>query len=251
MPAEVVDALVEGTHRPLDSEAAAGAAASGASSGRAERAKKRKMSTIVPSDESALEPEVRADVVGAEREQEPDRAEQHRAGAAEAALEQDDRGHVRRPARVPPRRLVDAHRVAADRRGEHLARGVRDEVRPRQPPEALLHPLRAHQPLPAKRHGQGRADHDRDGEREPPRVRVERACRRSRGCRSSRRGSRARAPSGGASAPIRTERFMRRSGACTRRTASTASRMSSSACAGESGSESTSSPARSATGSGG
>ena len=39
--------------------------------------------------------------------------------------------------------------------------------------------------------------------------------------------------------------------AWTRRTASTASRMSSSECAGESGSESTSSPARSATGSGG
>ena len=94
-------------------------------------------------DERALEPEVGADVVVADREHEADRAEQHRRGPAEAALDEDDRRQVARATGVPLRGLEDPHRVAADRRRQDLAGGVRDEVRPRQPPEPVDDPLRA------------------------------------------------------------------------------------------------------------
>ena len=148
MTTEVVDARVERAERALDAEPAeerprALQQRPGGAGEEEEDQDER------AEDERALQPEVGVDVVGPDREEEADRTEEDRARAAEAALQQDDRRDVRRPAAVAPRRLVDAHCVAADRGREHLARRVRDEVRAGEPPEGVVHPLRAHQPLPA------------------------------------------------------------------------------------------------------
>ena len=130
--------------------------------------------------------------------------------------------------------------------------GVRDEVRARQPGDGLVHAARGEQPLPApghRRHGDERQRRPRattHGTLAEPRM-----CERLAevdlrgGCR------RRRAPRRAASATTRSGRFIRRERSWTRRSAATASRMSSSECAGESGSDSTSAPARSVTGSGG
>ena len=56
--------------------------------------------------------------------------------AAEPALEHDRPRHDRGAPGMPPRRLDDAHRVAAERRRQHLTRRVRDEVRAREPAAA-------------------------------------------------------------------------------------------------------------------
>ena len=201
-------------------------------------------------DERTLEPEIRADVVVADRQHEPDSAEQHRCRAAEPSLERHDRGQVGRAAGVAPGRLVDADRVSADRSRQDLARRVGHEIRAREPAEAVVDPLRLEQPLPAQRHRQHRADHDRDRKREPPRVRVLEGRPRlveidlpdeipdGKACEGDRGADSEQAPRGHAVCR-----------SWIRRNASRTSRMSSSEWAGESGSESTSSPARSATGS--
>src|SRR5581483_11882153 len=203
-------------------------------------------------DEGELDPEVGADVVAADREHEPDRREGEGRRAAERALEQHrprDRPTV---AGVPPRRLEDPHRVAADRGREDLAGRVRREVRPRQPRQPVVDAAAGEQLLPAPRHRQHGDDHDRDRPEEVADVRAAEDVERladvdlpddvdgAEAGDDERRDDADRAPS---HAPVNA--------ACTRRSASIASWMSCSECAAESGSENTSAPARSATGSGG
>src|SRR5438105_2338148 len=172
---------------------------------------------------------------------EPDRErplEQHRAG---------DRPAV---PRVAPCRLEDPGGVAADRRGEHLADHVRDEVRADEPRKSVLDALRPEQPLPAPGHRPHGHDHDRERGDEvgqpcvrelvPGAVEVDlRDEVRDREPRHDERAEDAQRPSHA------------RNPAWTRWSAAITSATSSSEWAGESGSESTSSPARSATGSGG
>ena len=170
--AEVVDALVERPQRALEPEAhEQGRARGRAGAGRSARRRGRTART----SPGRTRPRARGtpDVVAADREDEADRAEQDGRGTAERPLEEDDRGDVARAPGVAARRLPDPHGVAADRGRQDLPRGVRDEVRPRQPGERVLDPLRGEQPLPAQRHRQRRHDHDRDREREPPRIGVE------------------------------------------------------------------------------
>ena len=259
MAAVVVDAVVERPQRPLDAHA------------HEQRAQTREQRARRPGEEDdeeqdgaeherSLEPEVGADVVAADCEHEPDRPEQHRGGAAEPPLDEDDRGEVAGAARVPLGGLEDPHRVAADGRRQDLAGGVRDEVRARQPPEMLDDPLRRQQPAPPHRHGQSGHDHDRDRQGEPPEVGRREDVPRlldvdlEEDVRDRQRRQREpdRDPHG--SPHVGEARYLGRphaeNRACARRTASTASRMSSSEWAGESGNESTSPPARSATGSG-
>ena len=203
-----------------------------------------------PDHERAFDPEVGADVVAAEREQEPERAEQDRRSAAERTLEQHDRGDRAEPRRVAPRGLEDPHGIAADRGRQDLPRRVRDEVGARQPRQALAHPLRGQQPPPALGHRDHRQRHDRDREQEPPRARVrdhlgrltdvdlpDEVGDREGGEEQRRRDAEPTAHAWAASR-IRPR-------------ASITSAMSPSECAGESGSERISSPARSATGSDG
>ena len=206
-------------------------------------------------DERELDPEIRADVVFAERKREAHGGQGERGRASEGALEQHRAGDRPSPPRVAPGRLEDPRRVAAHGRRQHLPRGVADEVRPRQPTQPLVDRARLEQPLPAPRHGQHRHRHDRHRRRQPPVIRlgedvdglveidlpddVGEAQARD----DERRGDPHAAPLRHASLPVNR--------ACTRNRASIASAMSSSEWAGESGSDSTSSPARSATGSGG
>ena len=117
-------------------------------------------------DEQAFDPEIRADVVAADREHEPDRCEHERHRAADRPLEQHRAGDRRAEARVPARRLVDPRRVAADGGRQHLPDRVGDVVGARQPAERVLDPARAQQQLPApglRRHRDHR-QHRREGE---------------------------------------------------------------------------------------
>ena len=151
---------------------------------------------------------------------------------------------------MSPGGLEDAHRVAADRGRQDLAGRVRDEVRAGEPAEPVGDAARGEQQLPAPRHRQDRDEHDSGRREQVAEVRVGDHARRlgdvdlpeqvggAETGDEERRGDAQRA----AHPPKR---------ACTARSASIASRMSSSECAGESGSERTSAPARSATGSGG
>ena len=139
-------------------------------SGRAERENIRKASTNVSEHEGALDPEVGADVVAADRQQEADGAEEHRRRAAERPLEQDDRGDRAEPLAVAARGLEDPDGVAADRGGQDLAGRVGDEVRPGQPRQPLVHALRPEQAAPALGHRHDGEGHDRDREQEPPRL---------------------------------------------------------------------------------
>ena len=123
-------------------------------------------------DEDALEPQVGGHVVLADREQEADRAERDRRRAAEPALEQDGAGDDGRSARVAPRRLHDADRVASERGRKHLPGRVRDEVGTGQPRHALVDRVRGEQPAPAQREHRNGADHDHDRQREPGEIRV-------------------------------------------------------------------------------
>ena len=148
------------------------------------------------------------------------------------------------------RRLVDARRVAADRRRQHLADGVGDEVRTGEPGQAFVDATRTEQLLPAPGH---RKDRDEDQERrhqDPLLIGAaedvqrltdvdleEDVADRERRNDERRREAQARAH------PAKR--------AWTRRRAAIASLTSSSEWAGENGSESTSEPARSVTGSGG
>ena len=125
-----------------------------------------------PEHEHAFEPQVAAHVVLPDREQEPDRSEGHRRRASDAALEEHGPRDDRRPPRMPPRRLDDADRVAAERRREHLTGRVCDEVRAREPGHALEDVVRSEEPAPAQREHRDGDDHDRHGECEPREVRV-------------------------------------------------------------------------------
>ena len=122
--------------------------------------------------EGALDPEVGADVVAADRQQEADGAEEHRRRPAERPLEEDDRGDRAEPLAVATRGLEDPDGVAADRGGQDLAGGVGDEVRPGQPRQPLVHALRLEQAAPALGHRHDGQRHDRNREQEPPRTRV-------------------------------------------------------------------------------
>jgi hypothetical protein len=121
--AKAVNPLVDGSDRPLDAQEAqerlrpSEQRPCGAREQRHCEHERRR-------DEDALDPQVGAHVVPPDREREPDRGERQGRRAAERALEQDDARHPPRLARVPPRRLQNPQRVAADRRREYLARRV-------------------------------------------------------------------------------------------------------------------------------
>ncbi len=123
-------------------------------------------------DEHALEPQVCAHVVAAYREQESDRAEEHRRRAADAPLEEHRSGHVGRPSRVATHRVDHAHRVSPERRRQQLPGGVRDEVGAGEPGQMLDDPVRAKEPAPAQReHGDGQ-HHDQGRDEEPAEARL-------------------------------------------------------------------------------
>src|SRR3954452_1815687 len=84
-------------------------------------------------DERQLDPEVAPDVVLPDREREADRGENERRDAAERTLEQNRPGCGTAGSLVPARGLVDPRRVAAERRRQHLACRVADEVRSDEP----------------------------------------------------------------------------------------------------------------------
>src|SRR5919198_3477453 len=244
-----VDALVDGPQRPVDPEPREDRDHSGERPARG-AGEERHAEHDRPDDERGLDPEVGAHVVAADGEREPERSEDQRRRTAERSPEQH--GPRDRPS-VPgmaPRRLEDARGVAADRRGEHLADHVRDEIRPHEPRKSVLHALRAQEPLPAPRHRPDGDDHDRErgqevadpsvGQLVPGATEVDlphQVCDREPG--DDERPGDAQQPSHPANR------------AWTRWRAAITSATSSSEWAGESGSESTWSPARSATGSGG
>ena len=86
-----------------------------------------------PDDERGLDPDVRADAVATDREQEADRGERDGRCSSERTLEQHGPGDGAGVPGMPLGALVDAHRVAADRRRQDLPGGVRREVRPDEP----------------------------------------------------------------------------------------------------------------------
>jgi hypothetical protein len=122
--------------------------------------------------EDSLEPEVRAHVVRADRQQEADRAEEHRRSPAQASLEEHRPGDHRGAPRMPAPGLDNPDRVAAERRRKDLAGRVGDEVRPREPGQALVDAVRLEQPSPSPGEAGDRDHHDRDRQREPRDVRV-------------------------------------------------------------------------------
>src|SRR5574340_939243 len=125
-----------------------------------------------PEDEEPLDPEVRADVVVADREDEADRAEDNGRGPPEPALQDDRASHDGRASGMATRRLDDANGVAADRRRQDLPRGVRDEVRAGEPAEPLQDAVRREQAPPPGREDRDRQHHDRDREDEPAEARL-------------------------------------------------------------------------------
>ena len=111
MAAKVVDAVVERAHRLLDPQAHEQRPRTpkqrpGAAGEEQEGEKER------PEDEQPLEPQVRADVVVADREHEPDRAEQHRPSPAERRA-RGARSRVMSPTRPGWRRDVSKMRIAS------------------------------------------------------------------------------------------------------------------------------------------
>src|SRR5215831_1601756 len=151
---------------------------------------------------------------------------------------------------MTPRRLVDARRVAADRGREDLPDGVRDEVRAREPGEALVDAARTQQQLPAPDHRDDR-DEDQEGrQRDPRRARVPNDVERLADvdlqqdvADGDTRDDEGRDQADAAAHPVKRS--------CTRCSAAIASPTSASEWAGENGSDRTSAPARSVTGSGG
>ena len=247
--AEVLDAVVERAQRALEPDARAAARrreqrprASARRTGREhERAE----------DERALEPEVGADVVAADREQEADGAEQHRRRAAERALEQDDRGIA--PTRPGWRREVSRIRTASPPIEVGRTWPAVYETKYARVSQATA------RGSPAPRAATASAGHRHDGE-----VMIATASRNHRESRRARTShgladvdlpdevARSREPVNDKRRRRRGgPRFMRREPAWIAPEASIASRMSSSECAGDRGSDRTSSPARSATGSDG
>ena len=73
---------------------------------------------------------------------------------------------------MSPCRLDDADRVPSERRREHLAGRVRDEVGTSQPRDALVDRMRGEQPPPAQREHRDGRGHDHDRQREPGEVRI-------------------------------------------------------------------------------
>src|SRR5207244_6492390 len=139
----------------------------------------------------------------------------------------------------------------ADRRRQHLPGGVRREVGSGEPAEVVLDPAPGEEPLPAPGHRQNGDDHDPDRAEEVAEpgiaehvdgladVDLPEDVGGAKAGHDERRRDADRPPPH----PLND--------ACTRRSASIASWMSRSECAGEIGSDSTSAPARSATGSSG
>ena len=84
-------------------------------------------------DEEHLDPEIRPDRVAPDREQQPHPGEHQGHRTADRPLEEDRAGDRRDLARVAAGRLEDPRGVTADRRRQHLADGVGDEVGARQP----------------------------------------------------------------------------------------------------------------------
>src|SRR4029453_13015046 len=123
-------------------------------------------------DEDPLDPEVDVDVVLADRKGEPDRCKQERRRAADRALEHHRAGDRAGVAGMAAGGLENARRVATDRRREHLARGVGDEVGARQPAQPFVDALRIEQPFPPKGHRPRRCQGDFLGGEEPPDART-------------------------------------------------------------------------------
>ena len=142
MPPVVVDALVEVAQRRLQPQPLEERLRPAKQRPRRAR-EEQEPEHERPEHEHAFEPQVAAHVVFADREQEPDRSEGHRRRASDAALEEHGPRDDRRPPRMPSRGLDDADRVAAERRREHLTGRVCDEVRAREPGNALEDVVRA------------------------------------------------------------------------------------------------------------
>src|SRR5215203_828193 len=201
-------------------------------------------------DEERFDPEVRAHVVVADGKGEADCRQDQRRRTSDRALEENCRGPGVPVARMTARRLVDANRVAADRGRQDLAGRVRHEVGTREPAQSVLDTLRAEQQLPAPGHREDRHDHQEERKQQVPRIRVADHAQRAAEVdlpdqvRGTEPGDEQRQSDADGAAAHRLNE------ACTRPSAATTSAMSSSECAGESGSERISPPARSATGSG-
>ena len=146
----MVHALVE-RRTAAPAGGAPGAADVGRSSGRAERAKNRKARTSVPKTKTPSTQRYALTSYCADREQEADRAERHGRRAAQPSLEEDGARDDRRPPGMPTRRLDDPHRIAAERRRKDLSGRVGDEVRARQPRQALVDAVCARGAAPAQR----------------------------------------------------------------------------------------------------
>src|SRR6266576_3475650 len=116
--------------------------------------------------------EVDADGVAADREREADGRERQRRRSPERPLEQNRGGDRAAVARVAAGGLVDPDGVAPDRRRQHLAACVGDEVGSDEPAEPVVDPLRGEQPLPAPGHRPDREHNDRDRGGEVREVRV-------------------------------------------------------------------------------
>ena len=202
-------------------------------------------------DEEHLDPQIGADRVAADRERKPDRREHERHRAAEGAFEQHCPGDRGAEAGMALRRLVDPRRIATDRSREDLSNRVRDDVRTGQPGKGLVDTSHAQQHLPAPGLWRHRDDGEERRQPEPGRIGVgdDVACPAEVDLREDV-GDREAGDHEGGAEPHRLALQHRAKRSCTRRRASIASRMSSSEWAGESGSESTSAPARSLTGSG-
>src|SRR4029077_7021388 len=151
---------------------------------------------------------------------------------------------------MPLGRLEDAHPVAADRGRQYLAGRVGGEVRAQEPAEVVVDPAAGKKLLPAPGHRHDGDDHDPDGAEEVRQVGVPQDVDRLADVDlpDDVRGTEAGDDEGRAD-PDRPALHAVKA-ACTRRSASIASSISASVCAGESGRDSSSAPARSATGKG-
>ena len=99
-------------------------------------------------------------VVAPDREHEADGDEDERPGRADHALHENGARDLRLRLGPAARVRGDAHRVAADRRRQHLSGRIADEVELRQPGERLVDPLRGEERLPAPGHPDGRDEED-------------------------------------------------------------------------------------------
>ena len=251
MVAVAVDALVDRAHRTLDPELPQDR------DGPAERSPRLLREQHHGDNERGdhepeLDPQVGADVVVADRQDEAHSGECERRRAAERTFEQHRPGDRTALPRVAAGRLEDAHPVAADRRRQDLPGRVRGEVRAHQPAQPVEDPACREQLLPAPGHRPDGDDHDRDRPEEVGEVRVAEDVERLPyvDLPDDVGGAEAGDDEGRAD-PDRAAPHREVNEACTRRSASIASSMSASEWAGDSGSDRSSAPARSVTGSGG